>query len=594
MVQHTETAISPPHTEGSGAGERRRTGRNDTRASAAPDRENRFARIHAGLATSGESTDGRAGETTAERMTSQSAQGGAGSEVEGEDRADMSPTASLTIGAEEASVAPVLRSGDEALRRGGGDDAAAPMRTTANDRAPPRSQANVSEGETPSAGGDGMKAPPRDVAAPGRGDDVQPALPPRAAHGAIAEADPFRGDADPALNRRGDGQAFGASWPGGRATESHAVKAASTGENGGAVQRLAHASSDASAPSATEGQASAGRSVRTDVSGTVQFALPPARKASNAPLRALPAEAFSGSSFDHSATEVIVRGRRQPAGSGRTAESETAMVHGQAPATKAPAGGEVLATQAGAPQMEAAASRRRPSAGAGVADARAHGEEGVGSAVSSAATSRAGITAVTSAAVEAGALHDTPPVALTVGGARPVLPREADMAISRETTETPAAQAAETRAPEQGMSAVARPTSPPATGGAETARAVAAQIAEVIGQRGGGDFEIALSPEELGRVRLGLSGAEGAMTVTVTAERPETLDLMRRHIDILAQELRELGFAKLSFSFGHDDRRGHPGAEPLPDAPVAAGNKTDADTKEKAGQPVGPGLDLRL
>lgn len=81
-------------------------------------------------------------------------------------------------------------------------------------------------------------------------------------------------------------------------------------------------------------------------------------------------------------------------------------------------------------------------------------------------------------------------------------------------------------------------------------RAAALQIAAAAGNLPDGGVEITLSPEELGRVRLTMSGAEGAMTITIQAERGETLDLLRRNIELLAQELRDMGFGTLSFSFG--------------------------------------------
>ena len=187
-----------------------------------------------------------------------------------------------------------------------------------------------------------------------------------------------------------------------------------------------------------------------------------------------------------------------------------------------------------------------------------------------------------------------PPPLTAADSAQAPLPRDREFTISRDPVDTPAVQPGETRGPEPGPPATSRPASPPSAGGAETARAVAAQLAEVIAQRGGGDIEIALSPEELGRVRLGLSGAEGAMTVTVTAERPETLELMRRHIEVLAQELRDMGFAKLSFSFGQGDRQPHPGGGHSPDEPSAASSIPEDGPTGSAPSPGGPGLDLRL
>lgn len=43
---------------------------------------------------------------------------------------------------------------------------------------------------------------------------------------------------------------------------------------------------------------------------------------------------------------------------------------------------------------------------------------------------------------------------------------------------------------------------------------------------------------------------DGAITVNIIAERAETLDLMRRHIDQLGQTFRAMGYASISFAFG--------------------------------------------
>jgi flagellar hook-length control protein FliK len=75
---------------------------------------------------------------------------------------------------------------------------------------------------------------------------------------------------------------------------------------------------------------------------------------------------------------------------------------------------------------------------------------------------------------------------------------------------------------------------------------VIAQAARALQDR---PVEVTLNPEELGRVRLTLHSVDGSMSVAVAVERPETLDLLRRNIDLLASQLRELGYKNLSFSF---------------------------------------------
>lgn len=71
-----------------------------------------------------------------------------------------------------------------------------------------------------------------------------------------------------------------------------------------------------------------------------------------------------------------------------------------------------------------------------------------------------------------------------------------------------------------------------------------------------GPVELTLDPEELGRVRMTLSGTDMSMTVTLVTERAETSDLMRRHIEVLAQEFRQLGYRDVSFNFAGRDPDG--------------------------------------
>lgn len=85
---------------------------------------------------------------------------------------------------------------------------------------------------------------------------------------------------------------------------------------------------------------------------------------------------------------------------------------------------------------------------------------------------------------------------------------------------------------------------------ADIAPHIARQLVEVIAQAQHKPVEIALSPQELGRVRMSISSDDGAITVNILAERPETLDLMRRHIDQLGQSFRTMGYDQITFAFG--------------------------------------------
>ncbi|SHM09341.1 hook-length control protein FliK [Paracoccus solventivorans] len=67
------------------------------------------------------------------------------------------------------------------------------------------------------------------------------------------------------------------------------------------------------------------------------------------------------------------------------------------------------------------------------------------------------------------------------------------------------------------------------------------QIADAIVRTSSGQVEITLDPIELGRVTvlLGEDGNPGRLALLV--ERPETLELIRRHSDQLLRDLRENG-----------------------------------------------------
>jgi hypothetical protein len=85
---------------------------------------------------------------------------------------------------------------------------------------------------------------------------------------------------------------------------------------------------------------------------------------------------------------------------------------------------------------------------------------------------------------------------------------------------------------------------------AEIKRQNIRHIAEAAHQINRGTVEVTLTPEDLGQVRLTIKShdANGA-TVILQADRPETLDLMRRHVELLAQDMRDLGYEELSFTF---------------------------------------------
>ena len=145
----------------------------------------------------------------------------------------------------------------------------------------------------------------------------------------------------------------------------------------------------------------------------------------------------------------------------------------------------------------------------------------------------------------------------------------------------------------QGGATATPQAAPTAAATPETARQVAAQIAIAVNNTPGKTTEIALNPEELGRVRLSLSAADGAIMLNVLAERPETQDLLRRNMDLLAQEFRQLGYTSISFSFG--DQKGDARSEDAQQEEAAEFDVKDtSDTPPILAQAQTSGLDLRI
>ncbi len=135
-------------------------------------------------------------------------------------------------------------------------------------------------------------------------------------------------------------------------------------------------------------------------------------------------------------------------------------------------------------------------------------------------------------------------------------------------------------------------------------RHVAAQIIDVLPSRAGRPVEVSLNPEELGRVRMTVITGDSGVILSIIAERPETLDLLRRHIDQLATDLRRLGYESPGFEFSGSDsgQRGtghntdaHTGA-PMTNGETDELPPTTSSPSEPTATPAraASGLDLRV
>jgi hypothetical protein len=88
---------------------------------------------------------------------------------------------------------------------------------------------------------------------------------------------------------------------------------------------------------------------------------------------------------------------------------------------------------------------------------------------------------------------------------------------------------------------------------------VAGQITGALVRHAEGVTELALAPEELGHVRLRLKPDPknpDRMVILISVERPETLDLFRRHAGELAEAMRTAGYSGTDIGFGQHGQNG--------------------------------------
>ena len=125
----------------------------------------------------------------------------------------------------------------------------------------------------------------------------------------------------------------------------------------------------------------------------------------------------------------------------------------------------------------------------------------------------------------------------------------------------------------------------------EHAPKVVQQLAVTMVQHKDQLTEIALDPPELGKVKMRLSITDGVAQVVLAVERPETNDLIRRHLDQLAAELGALGYRDINFEFSDSNFGGqHSG-----NGDAATNDDPDiAETPQPKSIAVTSGLDIRL
>ena len=159
------------------------------------------------------------------------------------------------------------------------------------------------------------------------------------------------------------------------------------------------------------------------------------------------------------------------------------------------------------------------------------------------------------------------------------------------------------RAVERGGSFRATEAATGLTQGARVFRPAAAALAERVSASPSGEVDVRLSPEELGNLRISFTQDDSGLNVVIRADRADTLELLRRHINQFTQDLREQGFEEVTISFGDHGGAATSGgwAETEASTGAAAPRFSDAPGAQLAAQPAAPtrkvtngGLDLRL
>lgn len=125
------------------------------------------------------------------------------------------------------------------------------------------------------------------------------------------------------------------------------------------------------------------------------------------------------------------------------------------------------------------------------------------------------------------------------------------------------------------------------------------QIADAIVRTRDGAVEILLDPVELGRVTVLLGHESQPGRLGILVERPETLDLIRRHTDDLLRDLRSSGMPDAQLDFLRQDGDGRPRHHPAATSAIGAGRPPEP-VDDVATPPVRPlagsssRLDIRL
>ncbi len=128
---------------------------------------------------------------------------------------------------------------------------------------------------------------------------------------------------------------------------------------------------------------------------------------------------------------------------------------------------------------------------------------------------------------------------------------------------------------------------------APVASQITAQLPQMLTKAEKQTVELRLDPPELGRVTIHLTTNDQQVTATVIAERVDTVDLMRRHAELLTATLARAGFSQANLSFEQgQNQNGRDESEPFQG--IARLSESENATPEPTLNGLDGRLDIRL
>ena len=187
-------------------------------------------------------------------------------------------------------------------------------------------------------------------------------------------------------------------------------------------------------------------------------------------------------------------------------------------------------------------------------------------------------------------------------------------ANSPDTASTPAAQISKPQAATEAVpysdvllasnSVASHPSTPHSVSVAQAALhqpvpipALAEHIKQHITPGKPASLELSLAPEELGKMRMVMTPDGDKLRIVIQAERPETLELLRRNTESFSQDLRQSGYSSTSFSFsgwGSSPSAPPPQKTDRTAQSFEAAKEISAAPKQYAAPLKNAGLDLRF